>query len=116
MIDEAIKLPLDDSSDFETTLAMYGLASRVRGDPAPYTTRLEKMLGSEITPTLEFLDFLRRGGDPAQADDLLAALSFRTRMQSLHAAVVLLGERAPAAWRTEVSRGLFVGERGYMRP
>ena len=114
-IDEAIKLPFDESSDFETTLGMYGLASRVREDPAPYAERAEKMLGSQAEPTLAFLKFLRGGGDPAQSSALLAALDVRTRLQALHAAVVMLDARAPAAWRQEVSRGLFVGERGYLR-
>jgi hypothetical protein len=27
---------------------------------------------------------------------------------------VLLGPTAPAAWRVEAERGLFVGERGYL--
>jgi hypothetical protein len=27
---------------------------------------------------------------------------------------LLLGQKAPAAWRDEVGRGLFVGERGFL--
>jgi hypothetical protein len=29
--------------------------------------------------------------------------------------LLLQGEAGPPAWRREVSRGLFVGERGYLR-
>ena len=116
MIDEALALPLDDSSDFETTLAMYAVAARVRQDTAPYSAQLEKMAGTAIRPAIEFLETLRRGGDPAQARANLPQLDFRVRLHALHAAVVLLDARAPAAWRDEVSRALFVGERGYLRP
>jgi hypothetical protein len=73
------------------------------------------MMGSQARPTLEFLEFLRGGGDPGRSGALLAALDVRTRLQALHAAVVMLDARAPSAWRDEVSRGLFVGERGYLR-
>ncbi len=115
MINEALALPLDDSDDFETSIAMYAVAVRTLRDPSPYAAQLEKMLGQEGKPALDFLESLRRGGDPEQARAMLPAFDLRLRMHALHAAVIMLDRRAPAEWRKEATLGLFVGERGYMR-
>ena len=46
---------------------------------------------------------------------MLPDFDLQLRMHAIHAAVIMLDRRAPAEWRTEASRGLFVGERGYLR-
>ena len=114
MIDEALALPLDDSIDVESTLAMYGLAARMRRDAAPYVAHLQKILGAEARGTIEFLEFLRDGGDPARARNTLPNHNFRLRLHAMNAAVVMLDRRAPRDWREQVSWALFVGERGYL--
>jgi len=58
----------------------------------------------------------RLGSDPGQARALLRGSDLRLQLQLMNAALVMLGERAPHAWRAEVSRGLFIGERGYFAP
>jgi hypothetical protein len=115
MIDEALALPLGDSDDFESAIAMYALAVRSSRDPSPYAAQLEKMLGQMGQPVLEFLENVRSGADPAQARARMPAYDLRLRMHALNAAVIMLDRRAPAQWRKEASLGLFVGERGYMR-
>ena len=114
MIDEAMALPLDETDDFETAIAMYAVAVKTLRDPSPHVAQLEKMLGPEGKPLLDFLEYLRRGGDPVRARAMLPEFDLQLRMHAIHAAVIML-DRVPVEWRTEVSRGLFVGERGYVR-
>jgi len=113
MIDEALALPLDEKEDdFETAIAMYAVAVKASRDPSRYIAHLDKMLGEHGKPVLVFLEHLRQGGDPSRAT--LPDFDLQLRMHALHAAVVMLGQRAPAQWRNEAARGLFVGERGYI--
>jgi tetratricopeptide (TPR) repeat protein len=116
MMQEALALPLDASDDFNTAIAMYAVAVRINQDPSPYSAQIERLLGPASRPTLEFLESVRHGKNPSQALANLPALDFRLRMHAQHAAVIMLAQRAPAQWRADASRGLFVGERGYLRP
>jgi Zn-dependent protease with chaperone function len=113
MMEAALALPADDSDDFQSAFAMYAVAVRAQHDPAPYSAQLEKMLGAEGKQVLAFLEGVRRG-DPVKAQSAMAELDLRLRMHALHTAVIILGRGAPEEWRGEASRGLFVGERGYL--
>ena len=74
------------------------------------------MMGQQGKPVLEFLEQVRRGGDPMQARAQLPTdFDLRLRIQAIHAAVIMLDRRAPEGWHEEAARGLFVGERGYLR-
>jgi hypothetical protein len=115
MIEEALALPLGDSDGFEDTIAMYALAVRNQRDPEPYLAHIGKMLGERGKPVLVFLERVRSGANPEQARAELPQSDFSLRLHALHAAVIMLGQRAPADWRKESSLGLFDGERGYMR-
>ena len=67
--------------------------------------------GERVQRAIDFLDALRDGADPiASYPQLDVGLRYQTR----YAAVVLLGSRAPEAWRREAARALFIGERGYL--
>ena len=115
MIEAALALPLGDTEDFGTAIAMYGVAARHQRDTSAYLAHLEKMMGSQGKPVLTFLESVRAGADPEQSRATLPQSDFSVRLQAIQAAVIMLGPRAPPAWRKEASRGLFVGERGYMR-
>jgi tetratricopeptide (TPR) repeat protein len=115
MVEEALALPVSDTDGFEDTIAMYALAVRNQRDPSAYLAHLEKMLGDRGKPVLVFLQSVRDGANPEQARAALPQSDFSLRLHALHAAVIMLGQRAPADWRTESSLGLFDGERGYMR-
>ena len=114
MIDEALALPLGEPDDFEIrspctpspsgisairrpiwpTSRRFGPARQAgTGVPGKRATRRESCTGARRT----------------------AAVRFSLRLHAMHAAVIMLDQRAPADWRKESSRGLFVGERGYMR-
>jgi len=116
MIDEALSLPVDDQDDFDIVIAMYAVAVKTSRDPSHHLARLEEMMGQQGKPVLEFLEQVRRGGDPMQARAQLPTdFDLRLRIQAIHAAVIMLDRRAPEGWHEEAARGLFVGERGYLR-
>jgi hypothetical protein len=116
MIDEAFAQPLEEDADFETTMAMYGLALRTGHDAAPFAALLRKQLGEQAPDVVAFMDQLNRDHAASAIHAALPHSDLRLRLHALHAAVVLFGEAAPGSWRREVYRGLFVGERGYLRP
>jgi hypothetical protein len=94
---------------------MYAVAVKASRDPSRHIAQLEKMLGEQGKPVLDFLENIRRGGNPAQARAMLPDFDLQLRMHALHAAVIMLDQRAPEDWRRDAARGLFVGERGYLR-
>jgi Zn-dependent protease with chaperone function len=116
LIREALSLPLGESSDFETNMAMYALALNTRRNGAAYAAQLQKQLGPQGSNMVAWLDALNRGGNAATAYANLPRGDMRVRLHALHAARLLFGSGAPNAWRRVVYRGLFVGERGYLRP
>ncbi len=110
MISEALELPAGEP-DYEIALAMYALAARHGRDASAYATRLLELGGARAQKAIDFLDALRDGADPVAA---YPQLDVGLRYQTRYAAVVLLGARAPEAWRAEAARSMFVGERGYL--
>ena len=91
-------------------------AVKTSRDPSRQFAQLEKMMGQRGKPVLDFLEHVRRGSDPVQARAQLPKdFDLRLRLQAIHAAVIMLDRRAPDGWRDEAARGLFVGERGYLR-
>jgi hypothetical protein len=115
MINEALELPVDDDSDYQSLIAMYALALRAKHDTAAYAAQLNKQLGDEGAEVVNYLERIGHG-NPAAAYATLPRGNLALRLHSLHAVLLLHGAAAPPAWRREVSRGLFVGERGYLRP
>jgi Zn-dependent protease with chaperone function len=110
MIEAALSLQPDEG-DFVSALYMYALAARLDRDVSGLGARLSTQAGARIRPVLEFLDALHDGADPARA---YPHLDVNLRYPARYAAVVLLGQRAPEAWRTEAANSLFIGERGYL--
>jgi Zn-dependent protease with chaperone function/tetratricopeptide (TPR) repeat protein len=115
VIEAAFAAPLSDEDDFESTIAMYALALRERRDAAPYGVQLGKQLGEFAPAVISYLDAAHRDPDNSAIYRNLPDVDFRLRLHLLYGACLLKGERAPDAWRQEVARGLFVGERGYLR-
>jgi hypothetical protein len=94
---------------------VYALALRAQRDTAPYSAQLNKQLGEDGDSVVEYLERVEREGDNSAAYANLPRGSLSLRLHALHAALLLQGDVAPRAWRREVARGLFVGERGYLR-
>jgi hypothetical protein len=62
---------------------------------------------------LRFADALRRGEAPEQAEQLLAGMPPELRGQGYSIGMVLLGAKAPVAWRDAARQLLFASERPF---
>jgi hypothetical protein len=113
MIDEALALPIAEG-DGDASVAMYALAARHGRSTAPFEAAIRNHSPRTADGLVQFLENLRQDGDPERARASMGSLRLSGRLNLLYAGVVLLGPKAPAAWRLEVERGLFVGERGYL--
>jgi Zn-dependent protease with chaperone function len=113
MIDEALALPFTEG-DGDSMVLMYALAARHGRSTAPFEAAARNDVPRTADALLQFLEALNSGEDPQRARAALPSLRLSGRLNLLYAGVVLLGPRAPATWRLEVERGLFVGERGFM--
>lgn len=67
-----------------------------------------------VVAQMERFFALVRRGDPVAAERVLDGLPLQLRAQALVAGIHLLGDRAPADWRTFAQRVLFAAERPYM--
>lgn len=113
LIDRALALPVDQGVDPASVWMALGLALRERRDPAPYVAVVREYHDENAERVLEFITALRTSTSPAEAEKLLDGLLMEARGQAYSAAVVMMGERAPAQWRRAADRLLFVPERPY---
>jgi Zn-dependent protease with chaperone function len=113
MIEDALALPVA-GEDGDLVVMMYALAARNGRSTAPFETAIRATAPQTAEGVVRFLESLKRGEDPARARAALPSLRLSGRLNLLYAGVLLLGPNAPAEWRREVERGLFVGERGYL--
>jgi hypothetical protein len=114
IVARALELPSDQGIDHATVWTALGLAVRERKDPAPYVAAIRESKDDEAERVLSFITSLRTSTHPADAESLLDGVSIDSRGVAYSTAVVILGARAPAAWRRGAGRLLFVPERPYL--
>jgi len=113
VVAQALELPSDQGIDRATLWTALGLAVRQRKDPAPYVAAIREGNDDEAEKVLSFITSLRTAPNPADAESVLDGVSINARGVAYSTAVVILGSRAPAAWRRGADRLLFVPERPY---
>ncbi|MFZ4876233.1 hypothetical protein ACL9RI_14215 [Janthinobacterium sp. Mn2066] len=113
VIRRALALPQDQGSDPGTHLVSLALAMKTGADTAPYMDTGKVMLGIYQPKVMAFLEQLRRGANPATAEASLSAVPLAVRMYVYSAGIILLGDKAPPAWRIASRRMLFASERPY---
>lgn len=113
IVNRALALPLDQGIDADSMWAALGLAVRERRDPAPYAAAVREHKDENAEKVIEFITAVRTLTNPADAEQLLDGLPIEARGQAYSAALVILGSRAPAKWRSAADRLLFVPERPY---
>jgi hypothetical protein len=93
--------------------ASVGLAARAGRDLSPFEPAMQRAAAIHAAPMRRFVDALRSGQPPAQAETLLDGLPPELRGQAYCIGTIVLGARAPAAWREGAKRLLFAPERPY---
>ncbi|HEX8614276.1 MAG TPA: M48 family metallopeptidase [Telluria sp.] len=115
MIKRAMTLPFGQGMDGATIWAGLALATRHGYDAAPYREAVRAAAGPDQQQMLAFFDSIAAGKDPRAADRRLDGIDPEERAHVWSAALVLLGQKAPAEWRTSVKRLLFSSERPYFK-
>jgi Zn-dependent protease with chaperone function len=104
-----------DSIDVDTVWSGLALA-RLRGaDDAPYVALVREHFPEGAETLLHFADPRAVGADPAADEAKLAKLKPFLRGQACVMGVLLLGDGAPARWRTHAKALLFAAERPFFR-
>jgi hypothetical protein len=113
---QARALALDAAAGIrdDTRWAAIALALRAGTDHTPFLPPEETVRPQDLQRMMAFVE-LARGTNPAVAEPALNGLVPELRGHAYSMALVLIGERAPQAWRDAVSRLLFSAERPYFR-
>lgn len=113
-VKRALALPPDQGMDEATVWVTVALAMKHGAPVAPYLDAARARFGPEQPRISAFLDAVR-AGKGLGAESLLQGTHPEARMLAYSAALVLAGDKAPAAWRLASKRLLFASERPYFR-
>ncbi|HJY78216.1 MAG TPA: hypothetical protein VKE95_16380, partial [Burkholderiales bacterium] len=113
LVSAALALNSDDGIDESTVWAALALAMREKRETAPYLAQVGKNPRERAEVVVRFLEALQRGQPPAATERLLDGVQPSLRGHGYSGGVVLLGEKAPRAWRDAANRLLFASERPY---
>ena len=112
---QALALTPEQGMDMPSLWLRLALAMRAGVKADPYRALTIKSGGPYGARMLAFLDSVKKGADPRVSAQLLGGQTPEARAYAYSAAIVLIGEKAPAAWREHVRRVLFASERPYFR-
>ncbi|HYM34570.1 MAG TPA: hypothetical protein VET48_04190, partial [Steroidobacteraceae bacterium] len=110
-VSAALALSREQGIDPDSVWAALALAIREHIDPKPYIEIIKQTNGDDAAIALRFIDAVEHGSN---ADDTtLRGANPRTRGLAYGVAAVIVGKRAPTAWRYNAKRLLFATERPY---
>lgn len=109
---QVLAMPLDQGIDDDTLLTTAALAARSKRPLAAYADPLKQLVGDDAVTLLRFLELAAKG-DTGGAEQLLHGLRPYLRGQAYSMGSVVLGTKAPAAWRMRAKTLLFASERPY---
>ncbi len=112
----ALSVPVEEL-DQNALFSLLALARRIGVDRAPYEKAIRAAFPAEADILLSFADpdALRADAGFTKAEAKLETLRMTLRGQACVMALILLGDDAPAHWRTQAKALLFVTERPYLR-
>jgi Zn-dependent protease with chaperone function len=113
LVSQALNLPADQGLDDSTVWAAVGLAARAGRDLSAFEPALKRAAPRQADAMLRFVDAVKRGTPPDQAERLLDGLSPELRGHGYSVGTIMLGAQAPRAWREGAKRLLFASERPY---
>jgi hypothetical protein len=111
LVTRALELPLPQGIDHDTIWAAIGLAAREKVPLEPYYEFASKVVRVDVPAMRTFIEAIRSGTAPESADAALEGTHMKSRAHAYSAAVILLGNEAPAPWRERARRMLFAYER-----
>jgi hypothetical protein len=109
----ALSLSPNEGLDAGTMWAAAGLAIREHRDPAPLLGPLQGLPHSYREALGNFVQSMQRGDPPDQAQAWLTELPLDMRGHACSMGTVALGAKAPAEWREQARRALFIAERPF---
>jgi len=115
LVARALALPVGRGVDEDTAWASIALAAKMKRDPAPYFEHLKRLPPEHATSLVRFIAEATRGEGPQAAQRHIPPVTPGVRGQFYAVGVVLLGERAPQAWREGAKGLLFAYERPYFK-
>ena len=113
LAERALALPIDQGVDDGTVWSALALAARSGRDVSGYEPLVRRASPAQHATLLRFVDALKKGVPPAQAEALLKGLPPELLGHGYEIGVVMLGAKAPKSWREAAKQLLFVSERPY---
>ena len=115
LVARALALPAGAGLDEDTAWASIALAVKTQRDPAPYFEHVKRLPPEQAGAVLRFINEATRGAGAEAAERHIPPVQPDVRGHFYSVGVVLLGEKAPAAWRDGAKSLLFASERPYFR-
>ncbi|HKX43735.1 MAG TPA: M48 family metallopeptidase [Burkholderiaceae bacterium] len=113
LVAKVLALPLDQGLDDSTVWASLALAARARQGLDGYLAAARHAAPDKADAMLRFVDALKNGASPQEAELLLDGLAPELRGHACSMGTIMLGAKAPRAWRDAAKRLLFASERPY---
>jgi hypothetical protein len=113
MVARALVLPPEAGGGTPAGLVGIALAMRRGVDATAQRATLLKADRRYGAAVVAFLDSVAKGAEPGVSERLLLNVPVQARGYAYSAAIVLVGRKAPQAWRDFVQRMLFKVERPY---
>jgi len=113
LVTQALALPSSQGLDDGTVWASLALAARAGQDLSVFQPAARRATAQQFGAMLGFVDALKNGRSPAEAERLLDGLPPELRGHGYSIGSILLGAKAPAAWRDAARRLLFASERPF---
>jgi Zn-dependent protease with chaperone function len=114
MLMKALALPADQGVDQSTVWSGLALAARAVNDLAPLQQAARRLAPERAEQMLRLVAALQQGQPVEQAQRLMDGLDPELRGHGYVMGVIMLGAKAPKAWRDAAKRLLFVSERPYL--
>lgn len=114
-VNRVANIPPDKLADPVSIQYAMALSRRLGKDTAPHADKLAKIYGVRGAPMGMVLSALKPDSDTAEIEKQIERLNLHDRGYAYAFGCVVMGERAPAAWRDKARRLLFAYERPYFR-
>jgi len=114
LIERSLTLAPNQGMDSDVFWSALGLALRHQRNAEPLLAKLKAEQNQEALPLRKFVEIMQTTQDPAQADKALQNVLPQMRAQAYVLGVIVLGRKAPAAWRDFAKKALLVTERPYL--